>query len=263
MVRSAERPASGRLIVIRYDWLERLTHLVHLVSMFILLITGFKIYFGWDFMSFDTARTLHMIAVPFFLVANWILVPYNIFSCQGEHCSIRDRMGHFKESYLFGKADAERLIDIIKNFFGKGKYPAFTIYDEHKGHYVTKLHPGMKLLIIFESTAIALIAITGIVLYSLTWAPFGIPISEWILSIAWFFASLINVNGLALIRFLHLLAAYWFVLELIIHVGILEFDPDAWKYHKAIFWSGKEDLSDKPFVKVIEESDQKRVVREE
>jgi cytochrome b subunit of formate dehydrogenase len=36
-------------------------------------------------------------------------------------------------------------------------------------------------------------------------------------------------------RFLHLLAAYCFVLELIIHVGILELDPDAWKYHKAVF----------------------------
>jgi len=262
MVRSAERPASGRLIVIRYTWLERLTHLVHLVSMFILLITGFKIYAGWDFMSFDTARSLHMIAVPFFLVANWILVPYNIFSCKGEHCSIKDRIEHFKESYLFGKDDAERLIDIIKNFFGKGKYPAFTIYDEPEEHYNTKLHPGLKLLIIFESTAIFLVAITGIVLYSLTWSPLGIPISQWILSIFQFIASPFNMNALGLIRVFHLLAAYWFVLELVIHVGILEFDPDVWKYHKAIFWSGKEDLSDRHFVKVIEEGDQKRVVRE-
>lgn len=256
MVQSTERPASRRMVVERYNWLERVTHLVHLVSMFVLLITGFKIYTGWGFMSFEAARALHMAAVPFFLVANWFLVPYNIFSCKGEHCSIRDRLYHFKESYLFGKDDAERLVDIMKNFFGKGKYPAFTVYDERKGHYVTKLHPGMKLLIIFESTAIFLVAITGIVLYSLTWSPFGIPISEWILSISWFFASMINADGLALIRFLHLLAAYWFVLEFIIHVGILEFDPDAWKYHRAIFWSGKEDLSDRHFVKVIEENDQ-------
>ena len=42
MVRSAEKPASGRVIVERYTWLERVTHLVHLVAMFILLITGFQ-----------------------------------------------------------------------------------------------------------------------------------------------------------------------------------------------------------------------------
>ena len=47
----------------------------------------------------------------------------------------------------------------------------------------------------FESTAIVLVALTGIVLYSLTWSPFGIPVSEWILSISWFFASMINMDG--------------------------------------------------------------------
>lgn len=262
MVRSAERPASRRKVVERYTWLERVTHLVHLIALFVLLITGFKIYAGWDFISFDAARTWHMIAVPFFLVANWLLVPYNIFSCKGEKCSIRHRMEHFKESYMFGRDDAERLIDTIKNFFGKGRYPAYTIYDERSERYVTKLHPAMKILLVFESLAIFLVAVTGIVLYSLTWAPFGIPISEWILSVAWYFASLINENGLVLLRFLHLLAAYWFVLELIIHVGIIEFDPNAWKYHKAIFWSGKEDLSDRHFVKVIEEGEQKGVTGE-
>jgi methanophenazine hydrogenase, cytochrome b subunit len=262
MVRSAERPASGRLIVERYTWLERVTHLVHLVAMITLLIAGFKIYFGWDFMTFQTARAWHMIAVPFFLVANWILVPYNLFSCKGERCSVRDRIVHFKDSYMFGKADAERLVDIIKIFFGKGRYPAFTIYDEREGHYVTKLHPVLKLLIVFESIAIILVAITGIVLYNLNWAPFGIPIAAWILSVTWYFASFFNANALGVLRLLHLLAAYWFVFELVVHVGILELDPDAWKYHKAIFWSGKEDLSDRHFVKVIEEDDQKGTAKE-
>ena len=120
----------------------------------------------------------------------------------------------------------------------------------------------LKLLIVFESIAIVLVAITGVVLYNLNWAPFGIPIASWILSITWYFASLFNVNALGLLRLLHLLAAYWFVFELIVHVGILELDPDVWKYHKAIFWSGKEDLSDRHFVKVIDESDQKIATRE-
>ncbi|WP_269851571.1 cytochrome B [Methanosarcina horonobensis] len=199
----------------------------------------------------------------FFLVANWILVPYNIFSCKGERWCVRNRVKHFKESYVFGEDDAERLSGIVRNFFGKGKYPAFTIYDEQEGHYVTKLHPMLKLLIIFESTAIALIAITGVVLYNIAWAPLGLPISEWILSAAWYVASLFNVDALGLIRLVHLFAAYWFVFELIVHVGILEFDPDVWKYHKAIFWSGKEDLSDRHFVRVIEEKDQKGLLTDQ
>lgn len=262
MVQSPQRPASRRIIVERYTWLERVTHLVHLVAVLILLVTGLKIYFGWEFMSFQTARAWHMIAVPFFLVANWILVPYNLFSCKEERCSVRDRIEHFKDSYVFGKADAERLIDIIKNFFGKGRYPAFTVYDERKGHYVTKLHPLMKILIVLESIAIVLVAITGVVLYNLNWAPFGIPISAWILSITWYFASFFNANALEVLRLLHLLAAYWFIFEIVVHVGIVELDPAAWKYHKAIFWSGKEDLSDRHFVNVIEESDQKELVKE-
>lgn len=262
MVQSPQRPASRRIIVERYTWLERVTHLVHLVAVLILLVTGLKIYFGWEFMSFQTARAWHMIAVPFFLVANWILVPYNLFSCKEERCSVRDRIEHFKDSYVFGKADAERLIDIIKNFFGKGRYPAFTVYDERKGHYVTKLHPLMKILIVLESIAIILVAITGVVLYNLNWSPFGIPVSAWILSVTWYFASFFNANALEVLRLLHLLAAYWFIFEIVVHVGIVELDPAAWKYHKAIFWSGKEDLSDRHFVEVIEEGDQKGVVKE-
>ncbi len=263
MVRSVERNVSRRVIVERHTWLERVTHLIHLITMLILLITGLKIYFGWEFMAFQTARTLHMIAVPFFLVANWILVPYNIFSCKGERCSFRDRIDHFKESYMFGKGDVERLIDIIKNFFGKRRYPDFTIYDKRKEHYVTKLHPLLKILIVFEGMAILLVAATGVVLYNLNWVPFGLPIAAWILYVTWYFASFFNANALELLRLLHLLACYWFVFEIVVHVGILELDPDVWKYHKAIFWSGKEDLSDRHFVKVIGEIDQKVAAEEQ
>jgi hypothetical protein len=39
-----------------------------------------------------------------------------------------------------------------------------------------------------------------------------------------------------------------------VHVGILEFNPHVWKYYKAIFWSGKEDLSDGHCVEVINNS---------
>jgi F420-nonreducing hydrogenase I cytochrome b subunit len=44
---------------------------------------------------------------------------------------------------------------------------------------------------------------------------------------------------------------YRFVFELVIHVGILELDPHVWKYYRAIFWSGKEDLSNAHYAKIF------------
>jgi cytochrome b subunit of formate dehydrogenase len=52
------------------------------------------------------------------------------------------------------------------------------------------------------------------------------------------------MSSLEFLRVIHLLMTYWFVFELIVHVGILQLDPKVWKYYKAIFWSGKEDLTD-------------------
>jgi cytochrome b subunit of formate dehydrogenase len=59
------------------------------------------------------------------------------------------------------------------------------------------------------------------------------------------------MSSLAFLRTLHLLMTYWFVFELVVHVGILELDKNVWKYYKAIFWSGKEDLKDTHYVEVV------------
>jgi len=45
--------------------------------------------------------------------------------------------------------------------------------------------------------------------------------------------------------------AYFFIIEVIIHVGIIEFDPKVWKYHKAVFLTGEEDLNDRNYVKLV------------
>ena len=60
------------------------------------------------------------------------------------------------------------------------------------------------------------------------------------------------MTSLEFLRVLHLLMTYWFVFELVVHVGILEFDPHVWKYYKAIFWTGKEDLSDTHYSEYVE-----------
>jgi methanophenazine hydrogenase, cytochrome b subunit len=241
--------AGNPLVVERYTSLDRLVHMVHAAAMLTLIITGLKIYFGWDFMSFHTARALHMFAVPFLLVVNWFLIPVSIaLATEG---GIMDKFMHFVDHYVFGPRDAARMAGIIGNFFGKGKYPAFSIYDETSGHYKTKLHPLMKILIIIEGLAIVLIAISGIVLYSLDWSFLGLPIASWILSAGGLIAPAFGMSALEFLRTFHLLLTYWFVFELVVHVGILELDPKVWKYYKAIFWSGKEDVSDGNYSEVI------------
>ncbi|AKB44868.1 MULTISPECIES: cytochrome b [Methanosarcina] len=236
------------MIVERYTVTDRIAHTVHAVAMLVLIITGLKIYMGWEFMSFHTARGLHMIAVPFLLAVNWILIPYNIFS---EGHGFMGKISHFTDHYIFGPKDAARFGGIIGNFFRKGRYPAFSIYDETTGHYKTKLHPLMKILIVLEGTAIFLIAVSGVVLYKLDWSLFGLPIASWILTITGFISPLFNLSPLEFLRVLHLLMTYWFVFELVVHVGILEFDPHVWKYYKAIFLTGKEDLRDTHYSEVL------------
>ncbi|AKB74265.1 Methanophenazine hydrogenase cytochrome b subunit [Methanosarcina lacustris Z-7289] len=243
--------SNSTMVVERYTITDRIAHTVHAAAMLVLIITGLKIYAGWDFMSFHTARAIHMIAVPFLLSVNWILIPYNIFS---EGHGFMGKISHFTDHYVFGPKDATRFSNIIKNFFRKGKYPAFTIYDEESGHYKTKLHPLMKILIVLEGTAIFFIAASGIVMYKLDWSLFGLPIASWITSIAGMISPVFAMSAVEFLRASHLLLTYWFVFELVVHVGILEFNPHVWKYYKAIFWSGKEDLSDGYYVEVLNNS---------
>lgn len=241
--------AGGPLVVERYTELERLNHFIHMLAMLTLIITGLKIYFGWDFMTFHTARALHMFAVPFLLVVNWFLIPVAIVL--GAEGGIKDKISHMLDHYVFGPKDAARMAGILGNFFGKGKYPAFSIYDESAGHYKTKLHPLMKVLLVLEGLALVLIAISGIVLYKVDWSFLGLPIASWILSAGWLIAPSFGLSSLEFLRILHLLLTYWFIFELVVHVGILELDPKVWKYYKAIFWSGKEDVSDGNYAEII------------
>jgi cytochrome b subunit of formate dehydrogenase len=241
--------AGNSPVVERYTDLERLNHTVHLLAMLTLIITGLKIYFGWDFMSFHTARALHMFAVPFLLVVNWFLIPVAIILATNG--GIIPRIMHFVDHYIFGPKDAARLARIVGNFFGSGKYPAFSIYDESSGHYKTKLHPLMKILIVIEGLAIVAIAISGIVLYKVDWSFLGLPIASWITSAGWLVAPSLGLSSLEFWRIIHLLMTYWFIFELVIHVGILELDPNVWKYYKAIFVTGKEDFSDAHYSEVV------------
>lgn len=244
----------------RYSLIERFTHLLHLISLFVLLITGFKIYLGWDFMTYNLALYLHIIFAVLFTIANWILIPYNVVTTEfpycdqcarGTHNSTVHRIKNMMQRYLFGPEDIKKLKQILMNFIGKAPYPAFTVYDIKNDGYVHKLHPITKLLLPFEALAVFLIVTTGIVIYNFQWTFLGLPIAEIIIWVGNIFAPLFNLSVIPFMRIIHLLMAYFFIIEVIVHVGIIEFDPKVWKYHKAIFVSGEEDLSDRKYVNVV------------
>lgn len=249
------------LVVKRYSFLERLAHFVHLVSLFILLITGFKIYMGWDFMTYRIALVIHLFAAVLFLFVNWIIIPYNVLMTEcprcpmcatGTHNMFLHKISHISHRYLFGPTDIRRMKQIFLNYLGKGGYPAFTIYNVKRRGYIDKLHPVTQFMLFFEGGAVIFIALSGIVLYDPQWIIFGFPVSEWLLSASEMIAPSLNMSALAFIRVIHLLMSYFFIVELIVHVGIVEFDPKVWKYYKALFLTGKEDLSDSDYVELID-----------
>lgn len=234
----------------RYNWVERWTHTIHAIAMITLLFTGFAIYYRWNFITMHNARVIHMIAVPFLLVTNWILVPYGIISHGFSEGGLKGIKDHFLNSYIFNSNDAKLLKQIMLSFIGKGEYPKFSIYSKDTNHYHTKLHPLFKIFIVVEGICIFIVFITGIVLYDVNWIFFHIPISKIIISIFGYISPLFNMNSLAFIRLIHLLMTYFFVFEFICHVFILEFDPKVFRYWKAIFIDGKEKI-DSPMLRII------------
>lgn len=249
------------MTVKRYSFLERLAHLTHLVTLFVLLITGFKIYAGWDFIPYHVALPIHMFAAVVFVFVNWVIIPYNVFTTECPRCPMCadkahniaiHRILHIAHRYLFGPTDIKRMKQIFLNYLGKADYPAFTIYDVKNEGYIDKLHPVTQFMLFFEGGAVMFVAFTGIVLYNLQWTLFGLPVSEWLYTISEMVAPSLNMSALGFIRTMHLFMAYFFIIELIVHVGIIEFDPKVLKYHKAIFLTGEEELTDSSYVELID-----------
>ncbi|UZE92540.1 MAG: cytochrome B [Methanosarcinales archaeon] len=231
-------------------------HWLHMVTCLILIVTGFRIYLGWGLPStFSQARALHMVAVTGFLVSWFILLPYamGLEALEGiKHLGAKQGIKHFMKANLFTGDDVHRLKAAMLNFCGKQKeYPALTIYNKKTGLYENKSHPVTKILIPLEGVAVFLIAITGFVLYDLNWTVLGINMGSIILGIATSIGAVFGYSAMTLCRALHLGMMYLFILDLFIHVGILQADPKVKQAWKAMFFTGKEDISASPYAKVI------------
>lgn len=235
----------------RYEINEIVQHWFHMISVIMLIITGFYIYYGGGFLDFlfptrGFARALHLwFAVILFFA--WIVLAYNILNLLFEGKAWM---------YMITLSDLRRMKKSILSYIGKSDYEPFSIYNKEKGRHMTKHAPFWKPFIMIEGIFIVIIFLTGFVL----WSPAGhLGQLSWIVeilnsitkNIIQFFAP--QSNWLIVARSLHVLAAWYFVFEVIYHGWINLADPDAWEYSKAIFYKGKEDPTKTAYTKIEEE----------
>jgi len=238
-----------RMVVTRHTTLERLGHYINIVSLALLFISGFDIYLGLPYLSYNDAYAIHILAAAVFLSVNWILIPYNAFV----NMSLR--------SYMFWGADFKRLWGTLKNFFGNAEYPPYTIYDIGKKRFVNRIHPVGKILLYIQYIALFVATITGILMYSNSLTLLGFNVSLLILRAMDAIAPSFNLSGMALAIVLHIAMAYLILAEVIIHVG-MQIDPRKLQHMKSMFIDGKEDVLADTTADIVDTSESKEEFEE-
>jgi len=226
-------------MVTRHTTLERLSHYASIIFLVSLAGTGFTIYLGLPYLQYQDAYRIHIISAAAFLAVNWIVIPYAAV--------INGRI----IEYWFWSSDVRRLLGVLSNFFIGTEYPRYTIYDERRGKFRNRLHPITKLLIYLNYAALFISTLTGVVLYSTMLTIFSVNISGAVLKVFDFVSPTINMSGFEMARLLHLIAAYWFVIGTVIHVGIVQLDPKKFEHIKSMFLTGREDLMMDPTAEIV------------
>jgi cytochrome b subunit of formate dehydrogenase len=229
----------NQLIVTRHTTLERLSHYANILSLTGLAASGFIVYLGLPYLDFADAYAIHILCAAVFLAINWIVIPYSAIADQ--------RLVEF----WFLPSDLRRLGGVIGNFFTGSEYPRYTIYDERKGRFRNRLHPLAKLLLYSHYAALFVVTVTGIVLYSTSFSIIGVSVSGIILTVLDFVSPLLSLSGIGMARVLHLAAAYWFIIEVVLHVGMVQLDPRKFQHIKSMFINGKEDLMADPTAEIL------------
>jgi cytochrome b subunit of formate dehydrogenase len=229
---------SNRLVVTRHTTLERLSHYAIIASLSGLAVSGFAIYLGMPWLEYSDAFAVHIISAAAFVAISLIVVPYSAISD-----------GRLTE-YWFWLSDARRLWAALSSFFTGGEYPRYTVYDERKKRFRNRLHPAGKLLLYSHYAALLVAAPTGLVLYSTDVSLAGVNVSGVILKVLDFAAPALTLSGLGLARLLHIAAAYWFVIEAVLHVGMV-LHPKKFQHVKSIFVDGKENLMADPTAEIL------------
>lgn len=234
-----EKGSESRLVVTRHTTLERLSHYANIVFLTVLLGTGFCMYLGLPYLPFSDAYAIHILCAAAFVAINWLVMPYSAI--------VNGRLAE----YWLWPADIRRLGRIFSNFFSGGEYPRYTVYDERGRRFRNRLHPITKLIIYSHYLALLVITTTGLVQYSTSVLVFDTNVSGIVLKVLDFAAPTLGLSGLGLARVLHLAAAYWFIAEVIIHVGMVQLDPKKFIHLKSMFLTGKEDLMKDPTAEIV------------
>ncbi|MCD1296270.1 cytochrome b [Methanocella sp. CWC-04] len=244
------KATGNRLIVTRHTTLERMSHYINIITLTGLIISGFTIYLGLDYLEFSDAYAIHIICAAIFISVNWIVMPYNAFVSRNLH------------SYVFWPQDYKRLIKIIKNFFTGSEYPRYTIYDMGKRRFVNRIHPAGKLLIYSHYVALLVATVTGVALYSSGVSLFGINFSIFIIKLLDIVGPLVSLSGLATAKLLHVAAGYWFVIEIILHAGMIQLDSRKLQHIRSIFIDGKEDLARDETAEIVSTEEEDRILED-
>jgi len=229
----------NRLIVTRHTTLERLAHYANILSLAGLAASGFIVYLGLPYLDYADAYAIHILCAAVFLAINWIVIPYSAIADQ--------RLMEF----WFMPSDLRRLGAVIGNFFTGSEYPRYTVYDQRKGRFRNRLHPLTKLLLYSHYAALFVVTVTGIVLYSTSLSLVGFNVSGIILTVLDFLSPLLSLSGIGMARVLHLAAAYWFIIEVVLHAGMVQLDPRKFQHLKSMFVTGTEDLMADPTAEIL------------
>jgi methanophenazine hydrogenase, cytochrome b subunit len=228
----------NRMMVTRHTTLERLSHYANILSLTGLVASGFIVYLGLPYLDYADAYAIHILCAAVFLAINWIVIPYSAIADQ--------RLMEF----WFLPSDLRRLGGVLGNFFTGSEYPRYTIYDERKGRFKNRLHPLTKLLLYSHYVALLVVTVTGVLLYSTSLSLIGFNVSGTILTVLDFISPLFSLSGIGLARVLHLAAAYWFIIEVVVHVGMVQLDPRKFQHLKSMFIDGREDLMTDPTAEI-------------
>jgi cytochrome b subunit of formate dehydrogenase len=232
-----------KMMVTRHTTLERLCHFMNIVSLALLLASGFIVYLGLPYLPYGDAYAIHIISAAVFVAINWIVMPYSVL------------VNKTLPSYVFWPADLRRLWGTIKNFVTGSEYPAYTVYDSGKRRFVNRLHPIGKLLLYGHYLALFLASVTGVILYSSSLSLLGVDVSGLILRLMDMAAPSFSLSGMAFARILHVAVAYYFVAEIIVHVGMVQLDPRKFPHLKSMFVDGREDLFSDSTADIVDTSE--------
>lgn len=66
-----------KMVVTRHTTLERLSHFTSIVSLALLLASGFIMYLGLPYLAYSDAYAIHIVSAAVFISVNWIVMPYS------------------------------------------------------------------------------------------------------------------------------------------------------------------------------------------